>query len=430
MSTLNPVDPRTRIHAIDAVRGMALLGIFLVNIQIFGEPFGKMILHAPAPGESLTDAAAFYFVRVFCEGKFYPLFSLLFGMGIALQWGRAREAGRKFLAVGLRRMLVLMALGLLHAALVWYGDILFVYSTTGLVLVLLVKAKVRTLLTLAGVFFGVSIVLGVAMFTLMNSGEAQTVAERSAPTPHFDDPYREWIKGFENDQMNQGPVSRLWLDTETQAYREGPYLQLFLFRISSWAFMLVFFAMSIWWHVLAMFMLGAALLKHGIFQPERRPLRRRLLVIGMAVGLPLCIAAALLGGAGGFGEVAGAVLTMAAGPLVSLAYLSGISLLVDSGRCRLLTRSLANVGRMALTNYLLQSLIATTIFYFYGFGLFGETSRSQRVLIVLGVYAAQVALSAAWLRVFAYGPMEWLWRSLTYLRLQPMVRRARSPEPG
>ena len=103
MSRLSPIEPGSRIHAIDAVRGLALLGIFLVNIQLFGMPFGEMTRPQPAPHESMLDAAVFYVVRSLCEGKFYPLFSILFGMGLALQWQRATSAGRSFVGVGLRR---------------------------------------------------------------------------------------------------------------------------------------------------------------------------------------------------------------------------------------------------------------------------------------------------------------------------------------
>jgi uncharacterized protein len=107
---------------------------------------------------------------------------------------------------------------------------------------------------------------------------------------------------------------------------------------------------------------------------------------------------------------------------MSLGYLVGWTLAVEDGRCRFMTRALANAGRMALTNYLMQTVIATTIFYFYGLALFARTTRVERLGIVLAVFAGQLLFSALWLRYFQFGPMEWLWRSLTYRRRPPFLR--------
>jgi uncharacterized protein len=421
---LTPIVPHTRIHAIDAVRGFALLGIFLVNIQSFGQPFGEFILPAPGPHESWLDGVAFFTVKALCEGKFYPLFSMLFGMGVVLQWRRARQAGRTFLGAGVRRMLALLAFGLLHALLVWYGDVLFMYALVGLGLMLLVGARVRILLTVGGILLGLAIVLSIGLGILMHSSDPSSPAATAPhePVPHYDNPFKQWGDSFEEGEMKQGPSSPLWVQTESQAYRNGPYAQVFLFRGVTWLFMLIIELCGFGWHVAAMFCLGAALMKTGIFQPERRHLRRRLFRIGLLVGLPLCVAGALLPLAGAAGEIMAAPITMIGGPLLSMAYLSGISLIVESGRAEFLSRALANVGRLALTNYLMQSLIATTVFYFYGLALFGQLSRIERVGMVAGVYLVQVAFSALWLQFFAYGPMEWVWRSLTYLRVQPMRR--------
>lgn len=423
LSTLAPTPPATRIHAIDAVRGLALLGIFTVNIQSFAEPFGRFILPHPGPNESALDAAGFYVVKAFCESKFYPLFSMLFGMGMALQWQRAREAGRPFFGTGVRRQLVLLAIGLSHAVLLWYGDVLFLYSIAGMILLPLLRAGPRTLLMVGGAVLMVTVVLTTGLGVLM---ALSPQPGDSTPTefPRYDDPFGAFLKGFEGKEMEQGPSSPLWLGTETQAYREGPYDQVLKFRLVSWAMMLVFSSLSFGWHLLSMFCFGAALLKLGIFSPEGARLRRRLLLIGLLIGLPLSVFAVALPALGKPGMIAAGPLTILAGPLLSLAYLTGIAILAERGRALWLTRSLSNVGRLALTNYLLQSIIATTIFYYYGFGLFGQTTRSERLVFVLAVFLAQVGFSAAWLRLFSFGPAEWLWRSATYLRLQPFRRAA------
>jgi uncharacterized protein len=180
---LEPVAASARVHAIDAVRGFALLGIFLVNIQTFGEAFGEFVRPTLREGMPAGDVAAFYFVKIFCEGKFYPLFSMLFGMGLMLQWQRAQGAGRRFLGTGLRRLLVLGIIGLCHAFLLWYGDILFMYSTAGVVLLLLTRARVRTLVTVAASLLFVATVLsmGWAALTTGRASEATAAVATKAP---------------------------------------------------------------------------------------------------------------------------------------------------------------------------------------------------------------------------------------------------------
>jgi uncharacterized protein len=187
--------------------------------------------------------------------------------------------------------------------------------------------------------------------------------------------------------------------------------------------MLVVGALGMWWHVLAMFLLGAALLKLGLFEPHRRRWHVRFVLVGICVALPLCAAAELAPrwidpDIAAFFD---APLMLLVGPMLSLAYLGGITLLVSAGRLRPVTTALAATGRMALTNYLTQTLVATSIFYYWGLGWFGQISDAQRVGVALAIYLPQVALSVTWLRFFRFGPMEWLWRSITYLRPQAML---------
>jgi uncharacterized protein len=215
------------------------------------------------------------------------------------------------------------------------------------------------------------------------------------------------------------------LQTETQAYREGPYDQLFKFRALSWAIILFVCLIGFGWEIGAMMFFGAALFKAGLFTPERSHWFRRFCLVGLILGLPMCVAGAFAQRyvPGTPGALLAAILQMIGGPLLSLGYLGAIALAVDRGWAPGLTGALANTGRMALTNYLTQTVVATTIFYYYGLGLFAQTTRVERVGIVLTVYCIQLVVSSIWLRYFQFGPMEWLWRSLTYMRLQPLVRR-------
>ncbi len=470
-SPLAPVTESSRIDAIDAVRGFALLGIFMVNIGMHGDAFGLYFDPMPPAGSSGSDRVVHYFVKVFCEGKFYPLFSLLFGIGLALQWQRARAAGRRLLGTGLRRLAVLSLFGLAHGLLLWYGDILFIYSIAGLLLLLLIDARPRTLAIVGACLMGVCALAGTglgtlgALETLSREREAAAVAqveteasaqsgaadesdadasdhslttEDAAPADETPDeadsgpktPIERALAVFQDPSQMQGvggPLSSpVWLEAETEAYRDGPYGQALFFRVVTFASMLVFCALGFWWNVAAMLLFGAAMLKAGLFEPRNAHWHRRFVVVGLFLGIPAGLLHAFLPviAPPWVYMVAGNVLVMVGGPLLSIGYLGVITLIVRSGAARAATDAIAKVGRMALTNYLMQTVISTGIFYWWGLGLFGETTKTERVGIVLGIYAAQVVFSVAWLRFFRFGPMEWVWRSLTYLRPQPMLRRA------
>ncbi len=472
-SSLAPVSESSRIDAIDAVRGFALLGIFLVNVGMHGDVFGPYLDPSPPKGLATPDLVAHYFTKAFCEGKFYPLFSLLFGVGLALQWKRAVAAGRSLLGTGSRRLLILMLIGLMHALLIWYGDILFIYSTTGLLLLLLINCRAKTLAITGACMMAVCAVLGLGFGTLgalqeaSHSGTptAEIAAEGAAQTPpgpaeaadedaepdtpdESNDaaqpeaeagehelsqpltPIDRALAVFRDPAQMQGVGGPLtapaWIEAEREAYRDGPFVQALFFRAVTFGSFMVFSVFGFWWNVAAMFLFGAAMLKAGLFEERNTHWHRRLAALGLLVGVPAGLLFAfmpLVAPAWAY-MLAANILVMVGGPILSLGYLGAMTLLVRSGRARAVTGALAKVGRMALTNYLLQSIIATGIFYWWGLGLFGETTKTERVGIVLGLYTAQVAFSIAWLRFFRFGPMEWVWRSLTYLRPQPMLRRA------
>ncbi len=462
-----PVPSGERIRAMDAARGFALLGILFVNIIAFSEPFGKFI--EPVPGDvSLADKAAFYFTKVFCEGKFYPLFFLLFGAGLIMQSERARARGRPFWPIGLRRMVVLGVIGLLHAFLLWYGDILFVYALVGLLLLALHRARPRTL-TIVGatlLFMAALLSTGFMLLMTLSPKPPQAAALTDSPAPdasqpapslagdapadpapetereaqirevlenNHPEPFTRLMRSFEQGALFEDAGKRgispmthpVWLDAETEAYAEGPWLQAAAFRGMTYAMILLFVIFGFGWSVIAMVFFGAALAKWGAFAPERGALHRRFAVIGLGVGLPLSIVAAATPAT--LGVTTASVLLwvpaqVLATPLMALGYFGLISLLVARGAASPLFRALGAAGRMAFTCYLLETVLATLVFYHYGLGLFGSLSRAQTAGVVVAIYACVVALSVVWLRHFRYGPMEWVWRSLTYLKAQPMRR--------
>jgi uncharacterized protein len=410
-----------RILALDAARGLALLGILIVNIDFASLPVSAALEVVPVNEHTTRDRLLFYLSHVFCTGKFYGLFSLLFGIGFALQRRRLLHTGR-FIPIYLRRVFFLGALGVVHALGLWYGDILFPYALAALLLLALGSLTPRALVAI-----GVSLILLVALFSSLIT--LVTPIEQSAlqgvPIPHVPPPDPAATRGpflqlldLWRDGKAYSFTDPEWVRLEIEAHRHGPLPDLLLFRLISWVLMLLFMLLGFGWTVVAMFCIGSAMLKAGAFDAAHLRLHRRLLLAGLALGLPMVATA--------YGIVSvdltprtlaiHTLLHTLGAPLMSLAYLSGVTLLAHSGRARRAIAALACTGRLALTNYLMQSLLMSTIFLFYGLGLYAQTTRAERFAMTLAVYAFQVAFSVLYLRRFRQGPLEWLWRRATYGR--------------
>jgi uncharacterized protein len=445
-----PVPAARRVVPLDAARGFALLGIFVVNIGFFAGTLGEAMATSPPADEGPAAVAVWWLTKVLFEGKFYPLFSVLFGMGLMMQVDRARSAGRKARYLAIRRLLVLFLFGVAHVVLLWYGDILVIYSAAGMVLLLCSRLSARPLLVLAGVWLSIAVVLTAGLPLLSAAARADPAEAAPATPPAEPDRPREPDDEPDESDAAHAPVARLieavrqgtvtdprdpvWADAETAAYRHGPFGQSLMMRLFSWSGMVVYMATGLFWHILAMFFVGAALARARFFDADRLSLRRRLASIGLAVGLPLAAAAVVVMMRLGYtpaGKAVGGPLGMIGGGLMAIGYLGALSLLVESGRAGALGRWLASAGRMALTVYLSQSLISCAVMYHWGLGRFGAFTRTERLAFVVAVYVALVIAANLWLRVFRLGPLEWLWRTATYLRAEPLRGRERAdPRPA
>lgn len=402
-----PRPPQDRLHLMDALRGFALLGILLMNIEFFNRSVHDFMSGIDtSPGAS---GSAAWIIYVFVQGKFWVLFSLLFGMGFALMQDRLEGSGRPFGRLYFRRTLALMAFGLLHIVLLWPGDILFAYSITALILMAFLQVRgVAVLITGLGLYFGVSALwalLGWAMGFMPEEAKAEMATEM--------------VKGIELGQQSD------------RIYGSGGFIEISLHRASE--YFVVMFQTVLMFQVpmaLGVFLLGAWLLRSGRIQNAGAHLRFWLLtlVLGTLVGA-FFIRASLGVGVSfdlktGMGDALLAAGLMALGSLpLSMAYLSAFVLAFESGLGARVLGLLAPAGRMALTHYLLQSLVCGLLFYGYGLGWYGEVDRWGQVQIALLIFAAQVALSPLWLRHFRYGPLEWFWRGLTYGHL-PALRKS------
>ena len=404
-----PVAQNARIDAIDVLRGVALLGILVMNIQAFAMPQASYF--NPTAYGDLTGVNLYVWVagRMLADQKFMTIFSMLFGAGIVLMAGRAETRGDAR-RMHYRRMGWLLVIGLLHAHLLWSGDILFLYAVCGMLVYPLRRQPPGRLLAL-----GVAL-LAVASAYSIGSGVS---------LPYWPEEARV---AFTADVWQPTPAT---INAELEAYRGG-WLDQQPVR-SEGAFAFETLALITWgvWRAGGLMLIGMALFKHGVFSARRSTrFYVALIAVAVAVGLPLQAYGILLD----FGRewpvwsfFVGVQFNYWPSIAVSLGYVGAVMLACRTAALRPYTRPFAAVGQTALTNYLLQTVICTTIFYGHGLGWFGSVDRAGQAGVVAAVWVVQLLSSSLWLRRFRFGPAEWMWRSLTYGVRQPLRK---TPAPG
>lgn len=394
---------QTRIADVDALRGFALGGILFINIHAFASAyFGSGVLDPAFPGP--LDQWVRWLVSALFEAKFYLLFSFLFGYSFTLQVLAAQRAGADFLPRMLRRLAGLALLGGAHAVLLFHGDILLTYALLGLVLLALRNRPQRQLLELARM-----LVLLAALFWALLAA-------------------LQWLDG---EWVDVAAVS-LAAEQAHSAYRDSPAAVVgqHLRELSSaW----IVFGLMLAPCALAMFLLGLVAGRKRMLERQRRhrALQRHLLRAGLCIGLPgaLCFASAGLWAPGSPWETLGMAINLFSAPLLAAAYLVLALRAFNSRYGQWLGALLAPAGRMALSNYLLQSLLCCLVFTAYGLGLAGRVSPSATLALAAAIFALQLLLSHLWLARFAYGPAEWLLRALT-IGAWPRMRRGDEPVRG
>ena len=391
---IGPVLRQERIEAIDILRGVAILGILIVNMQLFSLPEG-----------SAGGGPAQLLIYFFALEKFKALFSFLFGLGLAVQMMRADARGAQLLPLYARRLGVLFLIGIAHFLLVWDGDILHDYALLAVVLLLFRRASPKTLLVGAGALLAIPILL-------------YSLTTYSAITHRVSAPLMSWIS-YETEPQDQATS-----DANGRIYSSGTYGQQIRLRASELPGDLTPDTDDA--YVLALFLLGLYAGRRRILHdvPAHLPLIRRVQRWGLAIGIAGNVVFAV---AGSFdpsptsvAENVGRLCLVVAAPALMLFYAATIVLLTQREVWRRRLAPLAAVGRTALSNYLLQSLICTTIFYSYGLALFGKVGPSLGLLLTVTIFSIQIPMSVWWLKRFQFGPVEWLWRSLTYWQRQPM----------
>jgi uncharacterized protein len=396
--TAKPISLTERIEVIDVLRGIAVCGILIGNLQ-WTSGYGFM---PPAMADAwpMYDKVTQYLVHVFVEGKFYSIFSLLFGFGFALQIGRAEERGDTNASVFKRRLFWLLVIGVIHAS-IWAGDILSVYALMGFILLLFRRKSDESLLKWAiwlmivpVIYFAIILSLFLAFAppdTAQVVEKAQTEMYQSAMNVVPNGGFFQIIREY-----NVGMVVGRWA---------GLFLQMRFPKI------------------LAMFLLGFYAYRKGYFQRplDHQPFIRKVMIYGLGLGFvcnPLFawFAHSEADFPPSFSGLIGIVMYGIGVPALALGIAASVITLWQNASWKKALGVFAPVGRMALTNYLMQTAVSLFIFYGWGMGYYGKVGPLTATLLALAIFAAQIVISTIWLKYFAYGPMEWIWRQLTYKR--------------
>ncbi|MEO1054426.1 MAG: DUF418 domain-containing protein [Bacteroidota bacterium] len=397
---MQPTQSYERIEILDVLRGFALLGVLIANMAYhsgywFLSPEQQTSLSFHNLGEVFN-----WMIHFVTEGKFYSIFSMLFGIGFGLQIQRAMDKNQPFAGRLSRRMIILLLFGIFHAIFLFVGDILTVYAILGFVLILFRKSSGKTLLRLSFILPVVPVIqYGIIWYQ-----------QQGAPPV---------------DQSGAAAMFAQIVNT----YQTGTFGEILFTNFGGLVFGrypdLIFTGR--FFKVFAMFLVGFYIAKNRWFAeiPQRRGQLKRIMFWSALVGIPCNLALAYMMTTGAYYAMAPAgiiePIVYAFGvPALGISYACGIVLLYQQGKFKPRLQVLAPLGRMALTNYLMQSLIGCLTFQSYGLGLFGHIGPVFFTLIGISILILQIIFSNWWLSKYQYGPAEWLWRSMTYRKVQPL----------
>jgi len=391
-----PVQPSERIVFVDVLRGFAVFGILVANMA----SYSGHIYDISNQGD-LLDYAVLVLIRFFVTAKFYSLFSFLFGWGMSVQMNRSSERGQKFTHLYLRRLAILLLLGIAHGVFIWTGDILTLYAILGILLLLLRNRSEKFLIAI--------LVLSLLIAVIVRAPGDTMTAFRA---------------------LYENMTSFLRHDTYAESlYSTGTYKQITQLRLQEFlkgnSWILFYFG-----NVFAMFVMGLIIGKRKVFQEldHHLSLIRKVFWIALVLGVlfnglfvwmdinPAWRVSSWIPSY--YNQMIQRMFYSIGAPAMMLFYCAGIILLFQKYSWRQHLTQLGNVGRMALSNYLLQSIIFTLIFYNYGLGIYGEISPTFGLILTTGFFILQIRFSRWWFNRFRFGPMEWIWRTLTYGKVQ------------
>jgi uncharacterized protein len=403
-----------RITTIDAVRGVAVMGILLMNIVAFGLPMDAYLNPTAFGNKGPADLIVWAINFTLADGKFRALFTMLFGASMVLIADRAdaSEDGPGAAATHYRRMGWLFVIGMVHAWLIWFGDILVQYAIAGILGFLLWRAPQRALWTTVAAMLALQSAVNIGRYADLEGARSAAVAPNASANA-----IAKW-----QDRMAEERADPRTMQREIDGYRGG-FTSVAETRAEATTFFQTLVVPITMPEVLGFLALGILFFRNGFLTGEWS--RRRYLTVialGYGIGVPVMMTLAQRILYSGFdpATIAGAdVISLLPRAFVALAHAAVVILIIQSGWLAALMTRIEAAGRMALSNYLGTSLVATTLFYGYGFGFFASVSRAELYGIVVLIWLLILLWSKPWLDRFHYGPAEWLWRSLAKWEVQP-----------
>ncbi|MFD1413772.1 DUF418 domain-containing protein [Oceanobacillus jeddahense] len=388
-----PASTTKRIGELDLIRGMALLGILIANMQIFSYPYLYTSIIDAGWWQNAWDQTALWFIYLFVEQKFFTIFSFLFGLGFMIFLQRAKHKTDRPIRLYVRRLLFLFVLGLIHTYLIWSGDILLPYALLGFLLIFFYHKSAKTMLTWA-----VGLLVASCLFMIIQTFLFDNFMAARAPS----------VLVIEN-----------LIQDSVHAYSQGTYMDMLIQRLLDSDFGMEFniFMMPM---ILAMFLFGAYAGKKELFRNLNqhrtgiKKMWRWSFIIGTVFLIVQVVLRTQVDAQNSGYNMAHIIGVLISAPALCFFYITSVLLLLQRDIWQRLLRPLKAVGRMALTNYLLQTVVCTLIFYSYGFGMYGKLGPALGVVLAFIIFGIQIIASNLWLKHFKFGPMEWIWRSFTY----------------
>ncbi|TFB22053.1 DUF418 domain-containing protein [Filobacillus milosensis] len=376
---------QNRVIAIDAIRGIALFGILMVNLLSFHSP------HFLYGGKEdfYDNGSVLAVIDIFFQASFYPLFSMLFGLGMYMMYERLQEKGLEQKPILVRRMVILAVFGLVHGIFIWYGDIMLVYGIIGLISLVFINKSSASLKKWA---FGFLIVVTVIMSALSFGA-------------------RELL-----DTINQAKINQSF------THYQGDFSSILQQNVNDWVYMNNPFQwIIIFLNILPMFLFGMMIQKRGWVRDlsDHRKDIKTWLIGTFAIFVVFKVGPYLFG----MPTWLNSAQDMIGGSFSSIFYFLLFLVLINKRNVSLITRILSNVGRLSLTNYIMQSLLGVLIFYGIGFNLYGSLTAFELILVAILIFSFQMLFSYWYVKYFRYGPLEWVYRSLTYRERQPMLKK-------
>ena len=402
---MKPTEKTNRIQSLDLLRGIAILGILIMNIQSFAMP-GSAYSNPLAFGDlSGFNKITWILSHLFADQKFMSIFSILFGAGIILITEKKELLTGSSVKLHYTRNLILLLIGLLHAHLIWYGDILVAYALCSFIVYPFRKLSPRKLLITGLLIVSVpSLLNGFFQFSLpfMPASELQDLRLDWAPTNEL---IEQEITAFTGSISSQIKINS----------QQALFLETFVFLI------------QFLWRAGGLMLVGMALFRWGVLSAERsRSFYLKSAFYSLIIGFPIVIYGIYMNFTMNwdfqYSMFTGSQFNYWGSLFVAYGYISLIMVFAQSDNYNTMKKRLASIGQMALTNYILHSFIGMLIFFGIGFGFFGKIDRSLQILIVSIIWIFQYLTSEKWLNSYRFGPLEWVWRSLTYGKKQPFLR--------